>query len=1011
MADNSDSISILRPDDLLALTFELVNLKIDQTQSSPRLVRTTVGQDAFLVVHFPPQHIAEPVFTANGDPSTVPGAPVMAVLAGDSRLAFRIPSATESIPLTLDALLDWASYEFQVPSNALPDLGVDTQIIPLQTQPPRPHEPAPNETAIEMPYRIILSPDASAGWTHALQPVRSPEGLVELWNTRLASAKGLPNGKPPVLRAVWTPDLAGAPPSPQFSTLPNPDQRQQIVLQSSDFGQVLFFRVFYVPRPIQTEKLILSALGGWIDASGSWQFPSGTPPSGSTHPPFDVTQWRHIAGMGRDQYVRVVTRGAFWPGGHLAALVEVAERSVARGGTASTNGEYMIARRRIVALEQVKNYDLLRSAYASAHGEGGEMPLRQLSHLTVITPELTTESTSAPFLVQDASGPVPFHYQGSDWEGKTVDFSLNLLFVPEGASVDSSKNQFTADLRGQSMAFANSSDNLGATTLPALSLTLSAQDVNPAKLPLGHPPFLPVMTQASVNIPAIDRLLGSTRAPGPQVISLSPSYLANGLAKGDQGKEVFAQLDSKPVLDFPVDKTGGLVNPKIAVTSLSRVLGPIPDPGLDLNSLLAKIDGKLIGGISLSDVLNTAAVIASSDQLPSLVTRLDGNSIVTQFHWEPRVRRINDPKDDSTEGPPLPVVPPIVTTASTTLKIDATAVAPLEGGSPSVTVTGTLSNFGLLFMPGFEAVVVTFDELTFTAVNGSKPELHPRGVNVEFVGPLSFVNTLSELLPSDGFDDPPTVSVTEQGITVGYTLSIPAAGAGVLSLQDIAISAALALPFDGRPVALELGFSTRFHPFLVTVSFIGGEGYLAVGINTSGVELVEGSLGLGGNLTLGLGIVEANAHVMGGLFFHWDGTQMFFTAYLRAGASVEVLGIVGIAVEIYLGLSFMPTKLMPQPLKDQMIAENVIAIVGGIASVTVAVHLLFVSKDLTFSLERQFKIPASAHLPLVGDVSADKIPLIGSFAGQLFARAALKDPTFDDTINLDDWRSYCQAFA
>src|SRR5215472_11017149 len=120
MPDNNSFISLVRPDDLLALTFELINLTLDQTQTPPQFVRTQAGQDAFLIVHFPPQHVGETGFPANGSPSTLPLPPVGAVLAGPSRLAFRIPPDLSALPFSVAALLDWASYQFTVASNALP---------------------------------------------------------------------------------------------------------------------------------------------------------------------------------------------------------------------------------------------------------------------------------------------------------------------------------------------------------------------------------------------------------------------------------------------------------------------------------------------------------------------------------------------------------------------------------------------------------------------------------------------------------------------------------------------------------------------------------------------------------------------------------------------------------------------------------------------------------------------------------------------------------------------------
>jgi IPT/TIG domain-containing protein len=79
------TVSVVRPDDLLALRFELVNLHLDGGD----LVRRDPAADAIVVVNFPPQHIAEPAFAVLAGPP--PGPPVAAVMAGESRLAFRCP--------------------------------------------------------------------------------------------------------------------------------------------------------------------------------------------------------------------------------------------------------------------------------------------------------------------------------------------------------------------------------------------------------------------------------------------------------------------------------------------------------------------------------------------------------------------------------------------------------------------------------------------------------------------------------------------------------------------------------------------------------------------------------------------------------------------------------------------------------------------------------------------------------------------------------------------------------
>ena len=91
---------VLRADDLLVLRFGLVNLRL-AVEGGARLERVDPGSGAWLVVTFQPQHIAEQAFFWSDDPSTrepVGAPPVGGALAGESRLAFRVPDDVTSIP-------------------------------------------------------------------------------------------------------------------------------------------------------------------------------------------------------------------------------------------------------------------------------------------------------------------------------------------------------------------------------------------------------------------------------------------------------------------------------------------------------------------------------------------------------------------------------------------------------------------------------------------------------------------------------------------------------------------------------------------------------------------------------------------------------------------------------------------------------------------------------------------------------------------------------------------------
>ncbi|MCR4396674.1 MAG: hypothetical protein NUW07_08090, partial [Candidatus Saccharicenans sp.] len=99
----------LRPDDLFYLDFEFINLKLVNLPR-PHLVRENASQPAYLIVHFPPQSIAEEAFYEASTPAeseTPKPPPVFSRISGPSRLAFLIPDEIKEVPLTLESLLAW----------------------------------------------------------------------------------------------------------------------------------------------------------------------------------------------------------------------------------------------------------------------------------------------------------------------------------------------------------------------------------------------------------------------------------------------------------------------------------------------------------------------------------------------------------------------------------------------------------------------------------------------------------------------------------------------------------------------------------------------------------------------------------------------------------------------------------------------------------------------------------------------------------------------------------------
>jgi hypothetical protein len=970
------SIELLRPDDMLALRLEFVNFGLDASQTPPVLTKLQPQQSAAVIVEFQPQHVDEQSFNESEDGSlnVVIDGPIGSNLANISRLVFLIPDDQTSMPLTVPDLLAWTRLTPSLAPNAL-------EAPPLAPPIPGLNPPDPLQTAIELPYRLILSPVASGGWSHATLPV-TREDRTELWHTRLGVAVGeqVDDKRLPVVRAIWARDF-------EVDAPPHWNAREQIARLTSDF-------TLPDPVPLDVHRLTLSCLGGLMDGGGAWDpVPNA--------PELTLALWHQVIATGRDQNIRQTTRGYLCPFGHRAALFTVTERKL----ETAENGSRLdlLMDREIVAVCQPTR-DFTTDEITRSYPYGGrEMPFTRVTITTKNTSALSARLVPPDFPVSgESQSPSVFMFDvvAEDREGHSIDFSMPLMFVEDDPSMiaaydGSAQGLRTADLRGQIVAYA-ASNSSGDTEQKTVSITFTALETDALS-----PPFLPAKESAVISLQAVDQLLATSGVSGLTQMRYHDAYLEHEFDPQANPSEIFATIIGGFSVQFPAEKAG-VVAPTLALDGLSRAMGPVPKvdalaSGASdyLEQLKDSLNGNLLGGITLKQVINAAVGQPVVSQIPKLITTRLPDAVETFFQWSPDVAPNTDADGNPlVGGPPAPIVTTVnesVPAKGTQLSVTSKTRAPLDGKDPSFIVDGTLSNFALSLL---DIVVVTFDKLLFHVERGRKPELSVEGVHVEFVGALSFVNQLAELMPPTGFSDPPVIQVTPEGVTAGYSLGIPAVGVGAFSLENIALSAEMELPF-ANPVGLRIAFSERFHPFLVTLSLVGGGGFLAVVLTTNGIETIEGSLELGGNITVSLAIIEANAHVLMGFYFGirkdaQGATTLDFTAYIRVGASVDLLGIVGVSIDIYLGLGFIPKIALPPEQRP-----GVLGVVSGVASVTVGVHVLFVDKSFTLTFERSFTVPARAGVPLVGTVS---LPI-------------LSDPSFDEMLTIDEWQAYCEAYA
>jgi hypothetical protein len=579
------------------------------------------------------------------DPTTTAG---LTSLMRDRRIARAINARLGSVPTTRAHLEDEAvestvvigGNPIRVP-GVVGTGGVIGRIpdIVLARRSKLSREPRQFETAIEAPYRLIISPSALGGWAHATVPVEAltddgddatqpNERRVELWHSRLGVRKSEPDGAVTIdqvstyhrtIRAIWARDREAmnwqqefVPPHadlPFRSSLDGAD-RHMIVRQSAetwvgDDGKPI------QPDVVDARRLYLSAVGAWLDLHGKWT----TLPYSEADPAMSsITSWDHIAPMGRDQYVKVVYPGYLWPFGHKASLVKLTERKM-KDASNSVAGLYQ--RKFLVVKEPVKRFNQ------------PDLPFTEVRVAPLVTPTLTPDPgnlQNSAFVPNVDSAPFTFILHCRDHEDREVKLATPLTWVAEHfddttaiQTVHSPFSVIQAD--GQQVAFAPAVKG-GETIAPTTQFTIDAEAF------IGG--STPTMVDADVTIDAVERL----SAVGPVTIEYFGKYLTDGFDGSGNKGEVWAELVNAETLGFGAasssgsESAGGFIQPDLSVAGLSRAQGVVNDlanvanQDYDPVAFLSGVLPKLFGLVDLVDLLDAIGVDLSD--APSVVSETLG---------------------------------------------------------------------------------------------------------------------------------------------------------------------------------------------------------------------------------------------------------------------------------------------------------------------------------------------------------------------------------------------------
>lgn len=483
--------------------------------------------------------------------------------------------------------------------------------------------------------------------------------------------------------------------------------------------------------------------------------------------------------------------------------------------------------------------------------------------------------------------------------------------------------------------------------------------------------FQPLLEAADIIVPALKATGGAT---GPQEFKLLEAYAAKGI---DQVQNSVFGAFSKTIDDgrAMADRIKcAVASPAVQIAGLSRDLGALTGQNAEAIKTLAKQAEKIdlrgaIPDFKLLGVLPLAKIVfneLTGAQLPTINMVTLPDHIEQIWEWNAKLTKTPlgiltfVPAPEIKKGVPNPRKEPVHLYIKTTTRVEVpkpgAAAPPVPGqvhleGLISFWNRGTKKPVALrdtddtyaFSINLLDLIDIKFLDLSFEAnypVGGTpKPKVKPRLGVVEFLPPLDFVKKLQDALPflGKGFD----IVQTPARIGISYEFQVPAIAFGAFSMRNLAIGSAVLFSLEGKPLRFDFNFSSWKEPFELTVLCFGGRGFLKVAADTSGYRELQGMLEFGGALSFDVVVASGGLYVMAGIYFRVTAESTTVAGFLRAGGTLNVLGLIHASVEFLLMASYIKVG------KKSKLA--------GEASVTVSIDLFLVSFDVTVRMYKEFE--------------------------------------------------------
>jgi hypothetical protein len=876
-----------------------------------------------------------------------------------------------------------SNFDRAVMEKAAPDLeklgSFGMSPIEILPAPGAPEQPG-NVTAIELPWRLILSPTANGQFLSRPSPF-AVNGRAELWHMRL-TRQTTPEGgaaestrDPPTVRAIWSPDwsgslsLTGDAQDQPFKGAMNKRDRAELVARMGDYTLSKPGGGTYTPTPATARRLELSALGGSLDLEARWTEDVVTTEGQVAN----VSAWAHRAALGRDSRVVVVRTGYLYPFGIRCSVTDVTERKIVRWApqnpavgnqdpAAGVDIAALVTKSFLSIGEPLKRYEA-----GDLPLDGRAFPFAEIEVLDGVTPiETSSASHYWPTRVGE-TGSMSFHLRARDHAGRQASFRMPLVFalISEAYSsdkatidtlaayyrsggTDANKARRTADFHGARMRLA-SADETGIDSLSFAveSVTFDADSLY-APAAGGLHRYRPKIDMASVEAPGAAQFAG--HAP-PVEVTWADVYRTQGFGGGNPG-EVALKL-TKPLPLFAPggggssEKAGAMATPRLAVHGFSRKTGAVTGKAQDTadDAALAAVSSGNIDYATLLPDMKLFGVFPIADLLkgPSDgVTLGVGDALVLKVEEtaSAHVASLSLKQPMKTVGAGVTLTP----TGASYFSIDAKVVTPKDGGAAGQSVTAGLDAFEISF---FGMIALRFKAIRFITAPGKKPDVvldFADGGPLVFTGDLAFLQKLADILPTSAFTDPPDLDITPEGLTAGYSLGLPPIALGAVSLTNIAFGAAFRLPFLGDRPSLRLNFAERDAPFGVIVSLLGGGGFFAMEVDTGGVRVIEGTIEAQAGISINLGVAAGAVTARLGIYYRWQLSPtetVYLEAFAELRGELSVLGLISASITFHVGLG-----ILAQDGRKDLI---------GTATVTVEVEVLFFSKSVGIECHREFQ--------------------------------------------------------